>query len=65
MSGKGKEGGHVSDAHEVAPDEDPEQHIGQEVPDPWVGFDGTQTTEEPRPESLGDIVRGFDRTGWT
>lgn len=21
--------------HEAAPDEDPEAHIGQEVPDPW------------------------------
>jgi len=25
----------LKEPHEAAPDEDPELHIGQEVPDPW------------------------------
>lgn len=24
-----------TDAHAAAPDEDPENHLGEEVPDPW------------------------------
>ena len=25
----------MTDPHAAAPDEDPERHIGQEIPDPW------------------------------
>jgi len=28
----------LTQPHEAAPDEDPEVHIGQEVPDPWEGM---------------------------
>lgn len=43
----------MTDAHEQAPDEDPEQHIGEPVPDPW--------DVDERPVSLED----YDITGWT
>lgn len=30
-----------TDPHEHAPDENPEDHIGQEIPDPWDDEDQT------------------------
>lgn len=26
---------HGTDAHAAAPDEDPKEHVGGEIPDPW------------------------------
>jgi len=34
------------DPHAAAPDEDPEQHIGEEMPDPWDDPDQTDWPNE-------------------
>lgn len=36
----------MSDPHENAPDEDPEDHIGEAIPDPWSDPEQTDWATE-------------------
>ena len=50
----------LTQPHEAAPDEDPEVHIGQEVPDPWevAGWGN------PNSDPLGDVRGQLDWPLW-
>jgi hypothetical protein len=47
----------MTDPHEVAPDENPEQHIGEVLPDPWGPYVPQDSGETPVAEQL--TAEGF------
>jgi hypothetical protein len=45
----------MSEPHEAAPDENPEQHIGPEIADPWLDADQSDWETGLRPVQVVEL----------